>query len=53
MCIRDSILIAQDTTRYGIDLYGEYSLSKLLRRLCKIDAVSYTHLKIVVPEMRK
>lgn len=29
---KELILIAQDTTRYGIDLYGEYSLAKLMRR---------------------
>ena len=34
---KELILIAQDTSRYGIDLYGEYSLAKLMRRLCQID----------------
>ena len=38
---KELILIAQDTTRYGIDLYGEYSLAKLMRRLCKIDGLKW------------
>lgn len=38
---KELVLIAQDTTRYGVDLYGEYSLAKLLRRLCKIDGVRW------------
>jgi len=33
------ILIAQDTTRYGVDLYGERKLPELLRALCKIESV--------------
>ena len=32
---KEIIVIAQDTTRYGLDLYGEYSLSKLLEELLK------------------
>ncbi|MEG0779736.1 MAG: 30S ribosomal protein S12 methylthiotransferase RimO [Oscillospiraceae bacterium] len=35
--IRELIVVAQDTTRYGIDLYGERKLSALLRELCKMD----------------
>ena len=33
---RELILVAQDTTRYGIDLYGEYSLDKLLEKLLSL-----------------
>ena len=32
---KEIIVVAQDTTRYGLDLYGEYSLSKLLEELLK------------------
>ena len=35
--VRECIVIAQDITRYGIDLYGERKLADLLRRLCKLD----------------
>lgn len=39
--VKELILIAQDTTRYGVDLYGEYSLDKLLRELVKIDKIEW------------
>ncbi len=47
---KELILIAQDTTRYGIDLYGEYSLSKLLRRLCKIDGLHWIRVLYCYPD---
>ncbi len=37
--VKELILIAQDTTRYGKDLYGEYKLAELLKKLCKIDGI--------------
>lgn len=39
--VKELILIAQDTTRYGIDIYGEYSLAVLLEKLCKIDGIEW------------
>lgn len=39
--VKELILIAQDTTRYGIDLYGEPSLAKLLEELCKIEKIQW------------
>ena len=39
--VKEIILIAQDTTRYGKDIYGEYSLDKLLAELCKIDGIEW------------
>ncbi len=39
--VRELIIIAQDTTRYGIDLYGEPSLDKLLLRLCEIEGIHW------------
>lgn len=39
--VKELILIAQDTTRYGIDIYGEYALYKLLEELCKIDGIEW------------
>ena len=35
--VQECIVIAQDITRYGIDLYGERKLAELLRELCKLD----------------
>lgn len=39
--VKELILIAQDTTRYGIDLYGHYALSELLEDLCIIDGIEW------------
>ena len=47
---KELILIAQDTTRYGIDLYGEYSLAKLLQRLCTIDGIKWLRVLYCYPD---
>ena len=47
---KELILIAQDTTRYGLDLYGEYSLAKLLRRLCKIEKLHWIRVLYCYPD---
>ena len=39
--VKELIVIAQDTTRYGIDLYGEYALAKLLKKLCAIEKLKW------------
>ena len=39
--VRELNVIAQDTTRYGEDLYGEPSLDRLLTELCKIDGLHW------------
>ncbi len=39
--IRELIVIAQDTTRYGIDLYGRYALAELLKKLCRIKKLKW------------
>lgn len=41
---RELILIAQDTTYYGYDLYGEYRLPQLLKQLCRIDGIRWIRL---------
>ncbi len=41
---KELILIAQDVTNYGIDLYGEYKLASLLTELCKIDGIQWIRL---------
>ena len=44
------IVIAQDTTKYGIDLYGEEKLAELLERLCKIDGIRWIRFLYSYPE---
>lgn len=42
--VKELILIAQDTTSYGLDLYGELKLPELLNELCKIDSIEWIRL---------
>ncbi len=49
--VRELVLIAQDTSRYGIDLYGEYRLPALLTELCKIDKLHWIRVLYLYPEM--
>ena len=39
--VTELVVIAQDTTRYGEDLYGKSELPELLRRLCRIDGLKW------------
>ncbi len=48
--VKELILIAQDTTRYGTDLYGDYVLDRLLDALCAIDGVRWIRLHYMYPE---
>lgn len=48
---RELVIIAQDTTRYGMDIYGKYRLSELLEELCKIDGVRWIRLHYCYPEL--
>lgn len=41
---KELVLIAQDLTYYGKDIYGDFVLSKLLRKLCKIDGIQWIRL---------
>lgn len=41
---KELILIAQDVTYYGKDLYGEYRLAKLLKKLCRIEGIRWIRL---------
>ncbi len=47
--VRELIVIAQDTTYYGIDLYGRRMLSELLRRLCRIEGIEWIRLHYAYP----
>lgn len=48
--VKELILIAQETTLYGKDLYGEKSLPKLLKQLCKIDGIEWIRILYCYPE---
>ncbi len=48
--VRELILVAQETTLYGKDLYGEKSLHRLLRELCKISGLRWIRLLYCYPE---
>lgn len=45
------IVISQDTTRYGLDIYGEPKLASLLRELCKIEKLHWIRVLYCYPEM--
>lgn len=47
---REIILVAQDTTRYGEDIYGKGMLPELLRELCKIDSLKWIRTLYSYPE---
>lgn len=47
--VKELIVIAQDTTYYGIDLYGRRMLAELLRRLCRIGGIAWIRLHYAYP----
>lgn len=47
--VRELIVIAQDTTYYGVDLYGERRLGALLRELCGIEGLEWVRLHYAYP----
>ena len=49
--VKELVVIAQDTTRYGKDLYGEYRLAELLRELCHIDNIEWVRVHYCYPEI--
>ena len=48
--IKELVVIAQDTTKYGIDLYGKERLPELLNDLCKIDGFKWIRFLYSYPE---
>ena len=48
--IRELVLVAQETTIYGTDIYGEKKLPELLKRLCLIDGIEWIRLLYCYPE---
>lgn len=49
--VKEVIVIAQDTTRYGMDIYGEYCLPKLLTELCRVDGIEWVRIHYCYPEL--
>lgn len=49
--VKELIVIAQDTTAYGKDLYGEYRLPQLLTELCKIEGIRWIRVHYCYPEL--
>lgn len=47
--VKELIVIAQDTTYYGLDLYGRRMLAELLRRLCRIEGLEWIRLHYAYP----
>ena len=43
--VKELILVAQETTLYGTDLYGEKKLPELLKRLCGISGIEWIRLQ--------
>jgi ribosomal protein S12 methylthiotransferase len=49
--VKEVLLIAQDTTRYGMDIYGEYRLPSLIRQIAEIDGIQWIRLMYCYPEL--
>ena len=47
--VRELMVIAQDTTYYGIDLYGRRRLAELLERLCRVNGIEWIRLHYAYP----
>ena len=47
--VRELMVIAQDTTYYGVDIYGERKLAELLERLCHIEKIEWIRLHYAYP----
>lgn len=48
--MKEIIVVAQDITRYGLDLYGQRTLAKLLPKLCAIEGVEWVRLHYLYPD---
>ena len=49
--VRELVVIAQDTTAYGKDIYGEYHLPELLKKLCAVNGVDWIRVHYCYPEL--
>lgn len=48
--VKELILVAQETTLYGVDLYGEKSLHRLLKELCRVKGIRWIRVQYCYPE---
>jgi ribosomal protein S12 methylthiotransferase len=48
--MKELIVVAQDITRYGLDLYGQRTLAKLLPKLCAIEGIEWIRLHYLYPD---
>ena len=48
--VRELNIVAQDTTRYGLDLYGEYRLAQLLRRITEATSIPWIRILYCYPD---
>lgn len=48
--VKELILIAQDSTYYGLDLYGKRNLAELLKKLCDVDGIEWIRLHYAFPQ---
>ena len=48
--VKELIVVAQDTSRYGVDLYGKHRLAELLRELCKIEKLHWIRVHYLYPD---
>ena len=48
--VKELIIVAQDVSRYGLDLYGKRRLPELLKELCKINALKWIRLHYLYPD---
>lgn len=49
--VKELLVVAQDITRYGMDLYGRPKLAELVRELCKIDGLHWIRLHYLYPDL--
>lgn len=48
--VKELIVVAQDTSRYGLDIYKERKLAELLQELCKIDGIHWIRVHYLYPD---
>ena len=48
--VREMNLVAQDTSRYGLDIYGEYKLPELIHKVCAVEGVHWVRILYCYPD---